>query len=224
MAVGFRKSVTDASNTMTDSDFFGDRQVFFAESVPEMDLILASADVAYRLKEGEGSIIKLLFHVEYERVNQYVVGFEGWQGSLFSDFRTEISETRPALDYEITYVSPQVGGAVASRLGRNFQIGFQGSLGLLFASDRDNHLLRERIAEGDGFGVGLHSRAELGLDLGLLGLRRISLTLKGDLRYYYAEGRVDQRWYDGTNREILGLPYQMDSLQTTVGLAAVMTF
>lgn len=92
-----------------------------------------------------------------------------------------------------------------------------------FASDRDDHLIRNRIAEVDGTGIGIHSRLEFELVPGFsTDLPGLSANLAGEMRYFRADGEVTQRWYDAdgewTGEEIRDLPDDLESLQFTLNL------
>lgn len=220
----FQTNVSDPSSRMTDSDFFDGRQIYFAESDAGLDWIQVAMTVHNRLSPTWS----LLLHLDYQRIEQNLVNFEGWEGSLFSDFRVPVSGTGPVLDYRVTYVSPQVGGAAAFALARRLRLGLEGSGGAVFASDHDDHLLRNRIAEGNGTGFGLRSHVILDLLPGSLPVSWLSLQLHGELRFYHAEGTVDQWFYDDsgqpTGERIEDLSYEMESLQGLLGLSITASF
>lgn len=220
----FQTNVNDPSSRMTDSDFFGDKQIYYAES----DADLAWIQVAMTVRNRLSPTWDLFLHLDYQRIEQHLVNFEGWEGSLFSDFRGPVSGTGPVLDYRVTYVSPQVGGAAAFALARRLRLGLEGSGGVVFASDLDDHLLRNRIAEGSGTGVGLRSRLTLDLLPGSFPIAWLSLRLQGELRFYHAEGTVDQWFYDDTGQptgeRTEDLAYEMESLQGLLGLSIMASF
>ena len=150
------------------------------------------------------------------------------RGSLFSDEQYPVSGIAPVIDYEVTYVSGQLGAAATYLVGGHSRLGARATVGVAYASDTDDHLLRGRIAEGEGWGVGLNSRLEFDLLPGFTPLGWLSASLAGELRFFHAEGQVDQRWYrdedlpEGT--VIPDLPYQLESLQLQIGASIGASF
>ncbi|UCH84477.1 MAG: omptin family outer membrane protease, partial [Candidatus Latescibacterota bacterium] len=195
VAAGVHTNVSDPSDKMTDEDWVGSKQLGYTESNADLELIFVTADVGYRFRKGDRSDLSLLFHFDYQRIEQHLVGFEGWRGSLFSDQRFPVSGTAPVIDYEVSYVSPQVGAAGTYLVGAHARLGAQASIGAVYASDTDDHLLRGRISEGEGWGVALNTRVVVDLLPGFLPLNGLTMGLVGELRFFHAEGEVDQRWY-----------------------------
>jgi hypothetical protein len=218
LGAGLRFNFVDPSEKMIDQDWVGSRQFAYTESDAQLDLLLANADVRYRFRDGSRLTLAAVLLFEYQRIEQHLIGFEGWQGSLFSDQRFPVSGTGPVIDYRVTYVSPQLGLNARYWSGHRSWLGGQVSVGVVHASDTDDHLRRGRIAEGQGWGVGVGSR----LEAGFWPARWLSLRGGGGLRYFYAEGQVTQRWYrDGDLPEgfvIPDIPYELESLQFDIGL------
>jgi hypothetical protein len=228
LAAGVHTNITDPSSKMTDEDWIGGRQISYTESNAELDMLLVTADVYYRLRQGQRTALSLLLHFDYQRIEQHLVGFEGWRGSLFSDQRYPVSGSAPVIDYRVEYLSPQFGALGDYRFANFSRLAFQASAGVVFASDTDDHLLRGRISEGNGWGFGLNSRVALDLLPGFVPLGWLSASLIGELRFFHAEGDVDQRWYRDEDlpagTEILDIPYQLESLQAQIGVSVGISF
>jgi hypothetical protein len=227
-AAGVHMNVTDPASKMTNEDWIGGRQIAFTESNADLDMLLATAAVHYRFRQGHRSAVSLLLHFDYQRVDQYLVGFEGWRGSLFSDERFPISGTAPVVDYRVEYLSPRLGVAGDYQFGDFSRLALETSAGVVYAWDKDDHLLRGRISEGDGWGFGLNSSIALDLLPGFAPLGWLSASLIGELRFFHAEGDVDQRWYRDEDlpagTEINDIPYQLQSLQTQISLNVGVSF
>jgi hypothetical protein len=213
---------------MTDEDWINSKQLSYSESPSELDMLIAAAEVVYHLRPGARTAADLLFHFDYQRIEQYMVGYEGWRGTIFSDQRFPVSGTAPVLNYTVDYFSPQLGAAVSYRGVRHVRLDAQASAGVVYASDTDDHLLRGRISEGNGWGFGSSSRLEAQLEPGFLPLRWLSASLFGELRYYHAEGDVDQRWYRDEDlpagTEINDIPYEIESFQGQIGASLGVSF
>ena len=214
-------SVTDPTDPMTDSDWVGSKHLAYTESPAQMDLIQAAAKVRYRFGGDGATDFALLFRFDYQHIDQHLVGFEGWKASLFSDRIFDVSGTAPVIDYEVTYLGPQLGAEAAWGLGTNSRLKLEGTAGVTFASDKDDHLLRGRLSEGDGIGFGGHARLAFDLLPGFVAWRWLTVSLLGDLRFNHAEGDVTQTWYRNEDLPagtvIDNIPYEMESLQYEVG-------
>jgi hypothetical protein len=228
VAAGVHLNVTDPASTMTNEDWIGGRQISFTESNAELEMLLATAAVYYRFRQGQRSELSLVFHFNYRRVDQYLVGYEGWRASLFSDERFPVSGTAPVVDYKVEHLSPQLGAVGYYQCGDFSRLALQASSGLVYAWDRDDHLLRGRIAEGEGWGLGMNASLALDLLPGFVRLGWLFANLKGELRFFHAEGDVDQRWYRDEDlpagTEIRDIPYQLESLQAQISLSVGVSF
>ena len=227
-AVEVGTGVTDPTDPMTDSDWVGSKHLAYTESPATMDLIQAAAKVWYRFGGDGGTDFALLFRFDYQRIEQHLVGFDGWRGSLFSDQIWYVSGTAPVIDYEVTYLGPQLGAEAAWGLGTNSRLRLEGTGGVTFASDKDDHLLRGRLSEGDGVGFGAHARLAFDLLPGFVGWRWLTVSLLGDLRFNHAEGEVTQTWYRNEDMPagtvIEDIPYEMESLQYEFGFQIGVAF
>jgi hypothetical protein len=225
---GAHTNISNPSSSMTDEDWVGSKHLAYTESDGDLRLILMTAGTAYRFREGERSSLSLLLDMEYERIEQNLVGFEGWQGSLFSDNQYPVSGTAPVVNYAVNYASAQAGASFTYMAGRHYQLAARATVGPAYAWDYDDHLLRGRLAEGSGWGVAVNS--QLGIDLmpGFVAADWLTASLTGEFRFYHAEGEADQRWYrdedmpEGTVIE--GLPHELESLQYGLTLSAGAVF
>jgi len=107
----FDFNLDDPSDKMTDEDWINSKQLSYSESPSELDMLIAAAEVVYHLRPGARTAADLLFHFDYQRIEQHMVGYEGWQGTIFSDKQFPVSGTAPVLDYTVDYFSPQLGAA-----------------------------------------------------------------------------------------------------------------
>jgi hypothetical protein len=215
-------NLADPGEKTTDRDFVAGREVVHSESDPQVDLWFATFASKYLLYTWGRTSFSLVAHFEYQHIEQYIVGFEGWQKSLFSETKIDISNSDPALDYRVTYVSTQLGASLDHRIVDRLQFEFQSSLGIVFATDHDNHILRNRISEGDATGLGLNSLIKFDFLPGSLPLPWLSAQVAGGLTYFYAEGGMDQFFADGSS--YIDLPYTLESLQPQISVSVGAAF
>jgi len=222
LGLEFRTNLDDPSDLMTDGDWIDDVQIGHTESPAELDLWGGALEVAYALRPGPRPRWALLFRADYQRIEQHLVGFEGWRRSLFSEQVFPVAGTAPVLDYEVAHFAPQLGARGRLDLATDLQVSLQGTAGLALARDRDDHLLRGRVSEGDGVGFAGQGRLSLDLLPGFVGWKWLTAGLFGEIRYRHAEGDVTQTWYRNEDQPagtvIAGIPYTIESLQWEFGI------
>ncbi len=228
LGAGIHTNLDNPSARVTDEDWVGATRLSYTESDTELDVILATADVSYRLPGERRVSTSILFHLDYQRIEQYVVGYEGWRGSLFSDEQVAVSGTARVIDYSVTYLSGQLGAGLGCAVGTRSALGAKATVGVVRATDTDDHLLRGRISEGRGWGIGAGASATLDLVPGSPSLDWLSVSLAGEVRYFHAVGHVAQRWYRDEDMPagavIADLPYEIDSLQFRLSATAGILF
>ena len=125
------------------------------------------------------------------------------------------------IDYRVRTSQALAAVDLRQGLGSWACLEIRGGVGLAYASDRDDHLLRGRLSEGHGWGYALDGRAELQLLPGRLP-GPLTLSLLGDVRYTSTEGDVDQRWYRDEDlpagTEINDIPYEIRSTHWFLGI------
>jgi hypothetical protein len=228
LAAEFRTNVSDPSDPMTDGDWVDNIQVGYTESPAELDLIHGALEIAYGLRPGPRSSWSLLARLDYQRIEQHLVGYQGWRRSLFSDTIFPTAGTAPVIDYRVTYLTPQLGGRFIFGGNGHLQAGLQATAGLALASDEDDHLLRGRLSEGEGVGFAAQGRLTVDLLPGFVSWRWLTVGLVGDVRFQHAEGEVTQTWYRNEDQPegtvIADIPYTIESLQYEVGLRIGVAF
>ena len=213
----------DPADPMIDRDWMGGVPVSYTESDAEMSMVLAHIEARYGILGKPQTKLWLLARFEYQKISQGITGFAGWQDLGMDGSRVEVSGTDPVIDYKITYLTPQLGLGASFILGKTRPWNVNFAAGMVFSSDRDDHLLRGRISEGDGTGLSLNANTDLRLlTTEALG-GSLFLDLMGWLRYYYATGRQTQTWYAGEGNIPAGtvesgIAYEVDSLQYSIGI------
>jgi hypothetical protein len=228
-AASLRTSVSDPTGRMKDEDWVGPKKLAHTESDGDLTMILAAADVAYLFRESERTDFALLLRLDYQRIEQHLVGFEGWQGSLFSDQHYPVHGSAPVVNYKVNYFSTQAGATAGYLAGSHLRVSASALVGPAYASDTDDHLLRGRLSEGSGWGVGASSSLGVELTPGFFPIDWLRANLEGELRFYHVEGQLDERWYrEGEDMPvgtvIPDLPHEIESLQLGVSLGLAASF
>lgn len=226
----YAANTNDPGNFMTDLDWFRVPLANFDEviSSTESDAVLDADyfDIYARAAvwQGRGIRIDALLGYEYQKLSFNAVGVAGWQlDSLmnrvyFNEFDGEIVGT-----YEVKYKMPYAGIATAidiiSNLGIDAEV--KGSP-LVSASDVDDHVLRNKLAESDATGAMISLNG--GVTYALFGpgpdLNWI-IGLGYDFTYIDATGTQTQTWYgddpvttaDDTGTQIIGIRDKLKSSQ-----------
>lgn len=154
--------------------------------------------------------------VEYahQEFDYEVFGLDGWY-SLDGppSQRTTVSESSDTkvMTYNVKYDTLCVGGEVLDTFAS--MVTFEGSLlgGIAFVSDKDDHLLRSKLSEGDavGLAIKLHGAAVYNA---MWGGDSARWYLKGALDFMAVSsvGEQDQAYYDGSD----GSSYTIDLDET----------
>ncbi len=222
LAAEFAAAVDDPSDPMTDGDWIDERQIGYSESPARLDLLQGALELAYAPRPGPQPALQLLLRLDYQHVEQSLVGYEGWRRSLFSDEVLPFAGTAAVVDYRVDWLSPRLGGRVARDLGAHARASLEGMAGMSLAWDEDDHLLRGRRSEGDGVGFAASGHLAIDLQPGFAPWRWLTVGLVGGLSYLHAEGDVTQTWYRDEDLPagtvIADIPYTLESLQYEVGL------
>jgi hypothetical protein len=111
---------------------------------------------------------------------------------------------------------------------------FDGKLAYVqvFASDFDDHLLRNKTAVADVIGGGGETDLNIRWFFGSSTQSRSFLEFSMSFLYLLAEGDQTQAWYgddpvsedDDTGKVITGIPHEVESLQGNIGLRLGLRF
>jgi hypothetical protein len=172
----------------------------------------------------------------YQRIEQNIFGFEGWQ--LWRD--SSIADTVPlngtehALFYRVTYKTPHLGLRSNIKLASKVRFTAQAAFAPVWVSDYDDHLIRNKIATASITGSGVNSGASIRLNLGDNPKLKPLIILTSELVYFHASGNQTQKFYDddpGTpdvDESVLppfpGIPHEINTLQFNVGLRVGLIF
>ncbi len=223
LQAGAAVNLSDPSDPMIDRDWMGGVPVSYTESDAEMNMVLAHIEARYGILGKPKTKLWLLARFEFQKISQDIIGFAGWQDLDMDGNRVQVSGTELVIDYEITYLTPQLGVGSRFILGKATPLNVNFAAGVLFSSDTDDHLLRGRISEGEATGLSLNTNTDLRvLSTEALG-GVLFLDLMGWLRYYYATGDQTQTWYrdeesNPAGTVVSGIAYEVDSLQYGFGL------
>jgi hypothetical protein len=216
-------SISDPSDLMTDKDWIDGVPVSYTESNAEASIIFLSGHVSRRMLTRERYTVALFAGLDYRRIEQDIIGFDGWQDLDRNGVRSPIRGDDTAVIYEVTYLSPEAGLRADVNLSGSFDFATAISTGLVIASDSDDHLLRGIKSEGDGIGIAIGATGELRLRPAVSAMPGFWIGVFGGVRYHYAEGNVTKTWYRDAGSVPAGtvdpdIPYTFESMQTSIGL------
>ncbi len=220
--VVFKASVSDPSKLMTDEDWIDDFPVSFTESDASASLLMLSWQLSRRIITRDNYMVHLFGGLDYQRIEQNIVGFDGWQDLDRNGVRSPLRGNDSVIAYEVTYLSPEVGVRTDIDFSNSFGGSFSLTSGLLFASDSDDHLLRGIKSEGDGIGVALGASGELRFHPKVSKDHSLWFGLFGGVQYHHAEGDVTKTWYRDEGTITAGtvdadIPYTIKSMLTSIG-------
>lgn len=240
LELGFWTNANNPGGTMYDHDwanfYTGTYEKFsYTESGVEMKALLIDFRAAYELHSRPTWGISLFGGYRYHHIDQDVIGFAGWQldPESFERYYFDI-ENLLGITYTVNYHLPNVGLMLNADLGRRAALTVHGAGALAFASDEDDHVLRNKISTADMTGLGVITGASLDFAPSGSAAPGLFFSLSGELNYYNASGDQTQYWYedetafnpDTQQEEVIvpagtrltGIPHDITSLQFHTGL------
>ena len=231
IGAGFITNVIYPSSPLIDQDWMTfpgefDGQFAYIESDVDLHMYLLTSEGYFRVIGTNWMSVSLLGHFTYQKIRQTAMGYEGWTTNLVTMGRLQIRGDKQVIDYEVTYLSPQLGGKIALGFGRGVGWEMKGSAGFVFCSDDDDHLLRGKLSEAEAIGFGCNAVAKLSISPGFAPKRDFRFSIVGRFRYFQANGNQTQRWYRDEGEitagtEIKNIPHVFESYQYSVGLQIV---
>jgi len=226
-----RFAVSDPGSLMYDHDWYrlpGDEFTKFSytESDVEMAATLTDISVSFWLLWWGEARLGLSAGYRHYLIKQDIVGYRGWQ---LDDQGTQqfLQGTERGIYYSMIYHLPNAG--IRSRLHLADWLRWDNRLSYIqvFASDYDDHLLRNKIGVADMHGGGGNYRCEFSLLTAGKSAPLPFATLFVDLTYLQGWGDQTQSWYgddpaspdeNDTGQVVSGIPHDIESLQFGFGL------
>lgn len=222
------KNLSNTRGLMKDHDWFRivgliDGKVSYTESESDLSAIIIDFELQRTLASGQRSDLSILFGLNFQRFEQTMVGFVGWQLDTSLTQQT-ISSSDSALYYRVAWVVPHIGFASGYNISKQFKLDGKLAFALPFFFDKDRHLLRNFETESDGIGWGVLSRLRARYDLG--SGKRQFLELTGELMTVQGSTSEKQTYYgddpgtpeDETGLIYIGIPHALRSTQFRIGL------
>ena len=233
-------NVDDPSGAMKDYDWLRipdigyDETISYTESDATMDYLRLSVDFRTTIWQGRKFDLWFLAGFTYNRIEQDIVGYDGWQLSNLQD-RVSISGEGIVGYYKVNYYLPQLGLVGGVRPNALSEITLKAAVTRAMASDFDDHILRGKTSEASPSGWGILLRAEGRIILGSEDLpMQPFVTLVGEISSIGTDGTQTQTWYrdeeyaDGSVQKagtvISGIDYEINSTQGRLGLAFGVAF
>ena len=170
VSVGVKKNITIYAGKMKDSDWgayflegypWAERDTLDVYSESDADLDALMVDIALRCTLYQDSDSALFVGLGYMRQYfDYEVGnLDQWYPSYYYYFGVDAGHyyvSGKVLAYEVTYSIPYM--EIGTQLRSNGKLSVEATVGyspIVDAEDRDNHILRSRVSEGDFDGEAL---------------------------------------------------------------------
>lgn len=253
VSLAAHRSVSNPGGTMFDFDWITivdgfDGKFSHTESKSEATTVVATLEITKSFLRRRDFNLSGLVGFRYQRVEQDIDNFFGWQlnYNAVSPQRFYFSvDDIPALEYRVTYATPHLGLKAAFQRGPTFDVTVQAAFGLTLADDYDNHLLRNKEADGEGRGPAFMAGFTMSHQLHREGDGpRPFIGLEGAFLKLSIDGDQNQFWYDDevivyidpvtgqTVEEVVvpqgtrftNLPHDFSSTQFRIGLRAGFLF
>jgi len=237
-------AMSDPSESMIDSDWESLPETApeilwsYTESGATNNQFIVDVEIGRHVHRKTNFNLALVFGLAYHRFEQDVLGFNGWQ--IFEGERYNISGSGVVGYYRATYIMPNAGLKLQSRLqkGLAFNLAVKGAR--MFADDYDDHILRGKDSESSPSGFAGMGRFSLRLDAFETDKSKYFVELWGHGVAMSADGKQTQTWYrDEMGRDpnsgepivvvekgtvISGIPITLESEQYGIGLGLGLSF
>ncbi|MFH2055303.1 MAG: omptin family outer membrane protease [bacterium] len=233
-----RFAVSDPVSLMYDHDWYRlpedpFTKFSYTESGVEMAGTLTDLDGSFWLLWWGKMRLGITVGYRHYLIKQDIIGYEGWQLDDSTGAQRPLSGTARGIYYKIVYYLPHAG--IRSRLQLADWLRWDNRLTYLqvFASDYDDHLLRNKVSAADVHGAGGNLRCEFSLIQTSASGALPFASLYADLTYLQAWGDQTQSWYgddpaspdeDDTGQVVSGIPHDVESLQLNIGFRIGLVF
>ncbi len=237
----YSRNINDPPSVMTDEDWItplggAGFEWSYTESDVKFDYDMIAIQVGRRIYGWEKAVTYAVAGYRYQRIVQNIVNVRGWQYDLrFSPPPLHnIDSTVHALDYKAIYHQPSIGILYDVQFNPQAQFELSVSYMHVFASDIDDHILRNKISDASGTGPGFYSSVEFNLVLNHNnpGLRPFIGT-SADFSILSVSTKQKQRWYgddpisdnyDDTGDISENIPHEFTSMQFSLGVRIGLAF
>jgi hypothetical protein len=234
-------NISDPRGVMTDGDWITPiGGVAFQWSHTESDMEFKynafAIHAGYRFYSWEKANTFAVIGYKYQKIVQDNINITGWQYDFRYDPppKNSIDTVVYALHYKAVYHEPSVG--ILYNMQFNRKVNFDMSLGYMhvFASDVDDHILRNKISDASGTGPGFYSSVELNCRFGSQQARiKPFINVNAEFNYLHVSTSQTQRWYgddpitegeDDTGHVEKNIPHKFTSMLLFVGIRAGLAF
>ena len=235
---GYFSNIDDPGGVMKDHDWETDtatglvEKFSYTESQTKMKSTLITIEgYLCVLQKGQFGL-DIWGGFRYQKIEQDIIGYDGWQIDT-NGVRHTVSGIERGIYYRVMYKSPHLGLRSNVELNPHTGISAKAAFALVWASDFDDHLLRNKTATADITGHGFISGVSLRHQMPRTGVMQPFFELAGEFVYHHASGGQTQRWYgddpitpddDETGIVVSRIPHEINSRQVSVGLRVGLGF
>lgn len=246
LEAGIFTSVNDPGGIMKDSDWEGAIGYFpltqwsYTESSAKMSSLMLNVEATHRVLSPGKLRISALGGFRYHRIEQELFGVDGWQRT-FDDINMEFEDPfffdllgdTQVLYYEVKYIMPLIGLHSTTDLSPNLSAGLKTIFSPVWYKDVDDHVLRNKISEADGNGLGFIGSLTARYWLGSRGGAAVPyVDFFAEYTTISTTGSQTQKWYgddeitpdDDTGNFIAGIPHDVNATLYHLGLKIGMSF
>ncbi|MFH2049153.1 MAG: omptin family outer membrane protease, partial [bacterium] len=235
--LGFYTNVNDPNGKMYDHDWWNIRtgmteKFSYTESKSEGNNNIFLVEIDKLIIISKKVNISISGGFKYQKIEQEIYGFSGWQFDLDSIHFDIDSPDIHGLSYEVAYKLPNAGFKINYFLNQKLTFYSRIAYTRAIISDFDDHLLRFKTTESSINGNGLLADFGLHMDFGPTPGKGFFVEFNGDFTYIKASGTSTQSWYgddpageeDETGQSVSGIPHEISTTQFRLGLVLGLGF
>jgi hypothetical protein len=238
---GYFRNVNEPSGLMKDHDWiivpgYSDFKWSYTESNVDFKYHMITFQVGRWIFGWSKANSYAVLGFMHQKIVQDVIDIKGWQYDIstvpYQKYPIDI--TIRALYYKVTYNIPMAGVLYNIQFSPQAYCDITAAYMHVFASDVDDHILRNKLSKAKGTGPGLFSSIEGHLALKIpnsdlmpfIGIEAKFLTSKvssGQTQEWYGDDPITEN-YDDTGDIIENVPHEFTSLQFSFGIKIGLAF
>jgi hypothetical protein len=219
---------------MQDYDWWmypGYPKVAFSYTESSARMLWLNASLAWKpvLVSGAWGSLDAVLGYRFQYISQKIDGYKGWQyKDTDLDGQPElylISDTGIVLTYWVMWNTPTAGLSVTLKPGAHVSVRVEAGLAATFVADRDDHVLRDKLATASGLGFGGYADLAVAYSWSSSESRvRPFLALSADGLILKANTKQTQKYYSDlegypAGTTWTGIDHQLSTRQLAVTLS-----
>ncbi len=219
----FFTNITPPSDVMTDDDWINDQHISSTQSKAEMRWLNSSIVLSAKLKQYEKASFFISSKITHLFLQQEILGYNGWIINAFDQQQYPVSHPEePVLKYKAHFTGLHLGLPVFGILHNHISFSLTPYVGVAYARDLDEHLLRHKISKGQGWGYSVLGQSRLNFHIGKR--KKFTIAPVVDCQWQKAFGYQTAEWLEDEGSVPAGtvienIPHEFNSFYYKINIS-----